>query len=243
MVFAMRYPRVVLVCIAVLTVAAAVHLGKLQITITPQALVADGKPEQRLYEDTVTTFGPDQVTVVYIRDPDLFNAEKLAAVRDAVAALEALPFVARTRSLFSVPEVRVRDELITTAPYLEALPETAQQVERIRAAALMNPFVRHNLLSRDGSTLAINVHLAGSAYSPMRTRASPLQSTRPSRRSGTRSPSPGRWGCPTCAARSRNRPGRSSTGCWPADSPCCCCRWRCCSAGAAQCLSPLPPHR
>lgn len=164
MVFAMRYPRAVWVCIAVLTLAAALQLGQLQINIAPQSLLVDDSAEQRFYRDTVAMFGADNVTVVYVRDPDLFSAKRLAAVKATVRALERLPFVDRTHSLFSVPEIRVHDDLVTTAPYLETLPDSAQQANRIKSAALKNPFVRRNLLSDDGTTLAINVYLDSAFY-------------------------------------------------------------------------------
>ena len=69
--------------------------------------------------------------------------------------------MSRTESLFSVPYLHTVDSYVHTAPYLENLPATAQEAQAIRAAALANPFVRNNLLSEDGTALAVNVYLEG----------------------------------------------------------------------------------
>jgi hypothetical protein len=49
--------------------------------------------------------------------------------------------------------------MVHSEPYLAVSPRTPDAVERARRAALDNPFVRGNLLSEDGSALAIQVVL------------------------------------------------------------------------------------
>ena len=147
-----------------MSVAAATQLPNLHIAISPQSLIVEGDPDQQFYADTVATFGSDRITIVYISDPALFSPEKLTAIRSVIDAIEALPFVDKTRSLFSVPEIRVQDDLVTTRPFLEELPRSEQEAERIQISALKNPFVRKNLLSLDGTALAINVYLKESIY-------------------------------------------------------------------------------
>lgn len=162
---AMRYPRLILAWVVVLTVLAATELPNLKIALSPQSLIVEGTPDQRFYEDTVTTFGADRITIVYISDPRLFSIEKLTAIKPVVEAIEALPFVEKTRSLFSVPEIQVDNDLVTTKPFLHELPASEQEAKRILASALKNPFVRKNLLSPDGTALAINVYLKKLDYS------------------------------------------------------------------------------
>ncbi|MCB1763641.1 MAG: MMPL family transporter [Gammaproteobacteria bacterium] len=165
MAIAMRYPRTVLLWISLLTVAAATQLSDLEITLSPHSLVVEGTPAQRFYEDTIATFGADKITIVYLSDPDLFRQDKLAAIKLVVDAIEALPFVEKTRSLFSIPEIRLQGDLVSTQPFLQRLPESQQDAERILASALKNPFVRKNLLSPDGTALAINIYLQDPEFS------------------------------------------------------------------------------
>lgn len=105
---AMRYPWAVLLWVLVITVTAATQLSDLKISLSPHSLVVPGTSAQRFYEETVATFGADKITIVYLSDPDLFSQDKLAAIKRVIVAIEALPFVERTSSLFSAPEIRLR---------------------------------------------------------------------------------------------------------------------------------------
>ena len=164
MTWAMRHPRRVLVGILVVSLAAATQLPSLQIAISPQSLIIEGDPDQQFYDDTLATFGSDRITIVFLSDPQLFDPAKLAAIREVAANLKALPFVTKTRSLFNVPDVRVTGDLVTTDPYLAQLPEDPASAAEIRQRALMNPFVRKNLFSPDGTAMAINVYLKDDEY-------------------------------------------------------------------------------
>lgn len=159
MVWAMRHPRTVMVGILLVSALAAAQLPKLQVAISPQSLIIEGDSDQAFYEHTLATFGSDRITIVYVQDPELFQTEKLEVLRQVVGNIENLPFVAKTRSLFNVPEIRVKDDLVTTDPFLETLPANTDQAARIRDSALKSPFVRKNLLSPDGTALAINIYL------------------------------------------------------------------------------------
>jgi predicted RND superfamily exporter protein/CRP-like cAMP-binding protein len=164
MAWSMRNPRTVLIGVLVVSILAAGQLPHLQVAISPQSLIIEGDPNQVFYEDTRATFGSDRITIVYLEDADLFAREKLERIQEVIDTIERLPFVEKTRSLFNVPEIRVVDEFVRTDPFLHALPNEKGDAARIRNAALKNPFVRNNLLSRDGRALAINVYLKDSDY-------------------------------------------------------------------------------
>ncbi|MDH5622341.1 MAG: MMPL family transporter, partial [Gammaproteobacteria bacterium] len=164
MCWAMRSPRTVLIGVLIVSVIAASQLPRLQVAISPQSLIIEGDPDQEFYEHTLATFGSDRITIVYIEDPALFEREKLETIRQVVETIEHLPFVSKTRSLFNVPEIRVEGDLVTTDPFLQQLPATPEEAQRIRQSALKNPFVRKNLLSLDGRALAINVYLKNGDY-------------------------------------------------------------------------------
>ncbi|MCB1724680.1 MAG: MMPL family transporter [Chromatiaceae bacterium] len=159
MTWSMRHVGVVLTFVAAVTLVAAVQLPHLRVAISPQSLnIAEGE-EQRFYDDTLKTFGSDRITILYVSDPQLFNRKRLNAVREAIQSIDRLPFVARTLSLFNMPEIRVDGDRVSTAPYLEQLPEDEQDAARLIGRAMKSPFVRHNLLAADGRSMAINVYL------------------------------------------------------------------------------------
>jgi len=168
MTWAVRHPRTVMLLVSVLTLLAAVQLPHLQIAISPQSLIIEGDPDQAFYQDALEEFGSDQVTIVFIQDKQLFEDERLTSIRRAAQALDELPFVVRSQSLFNVPQLQVHGDLITTDSYLSYPPGTPRETQDFLTEALSNPFIRHNLLSDDGSAIAINLYIdkATSTHDP-----------------------------------------------------------------------------
>lgn len=155
----LRFPWHTAALVVLCSLAALWNLDRLEVYISPQALTVEGDPEQHSYDQSVATFGSDRISVVFIRDNELFAPERLQAIGEVVESLEALPFVGHADSLYSVPNLSVVDELVSTNPFLEQIPRTEEEAARVRSAALRNPFVRHNLLSEDGKSMAINLHI------------------------------------------------------------------------------------
>jgi len=158
-----RYPLQVVAFIVLVSLVAATQVSNLQIHVSPQSLTVQGGSDQADYRRSIATFGSDKITVIYLQDDALFDVDKLRALRAEIDRIGELPFVLRTRSLFSVPHVQVEDELVRTEPFLDQLPETPAAVAEVRSAALKSPFVRKNLLSEDGRTMAVNVYIDDSA--------------------------------------------------------------------------------
>jgi hypothetical protein len=79
-------------------------------------------------------------------DSNLFAPERLRAIRDLITELEALPYVVRTESLFSLPNLHTDDDgYVHTGAYLETIPDTPEKAAEFRAVALKNTFVhRHH---------------------------------------------------------------------------------------------------
>jgi predicted RND superfamily exporter protein len=155
-------PWLVLTVIVALSLSSAVQLPKLTLNVSPDLLSLRGDPDRRFYEQAVAVFGSEQVTVLFIRDPNLFEPSRLAAIEEAIERIEALPQVLYTQSLFSLPNLRTRDEFVYTDPFLEPIPQSAAAAGEVIDAARRNPFVRNNLLSADANAMAINVFIDGS---------------------------------------------------------------------------------
>lgn len=154
----LRYTRTVLVLISLLTLWSLWHLADLQLEISARGMMVDNPQAQELYERSLRIFGSENATIVYIEDEDLFTPAKLHAIRAALRRIDASPHVVRTVSLFSLRHLRTVDGYIYTNPYLKDIPETTAGIQPIKEAALRNPLVIGNLLSRDGRAMAINVY-------------------------------------------------------------------------------------
>ena len=154
-----RYPWYVLAVIAAVTAAAGLQIDHLEVDVSGQSLRARHTPEAERYQEFLERYGGGETSVVVLHDPDLFHPDRLAAIREAVQALSALPFVTATHSLYSVPNVKTVDKLVSLKPYLDTLPPDRATASALIEEALTNPFVARNLLSADGTTMAVQLDL------------------------------------------------------------------------------------
>lgn len=151
------HPWIVVIGLTLVTALAGTRLPQLRIHISAEGMMVENDPARLLYERVRQTFPADEGVIIFLRDDALLSAEKLGLIRDRLATINALPFVKKTISLFSVNNVKmVRDEVISR-PFLRTLPTTPEEAEQIRRDALGNPFIANTLLSKDGRSMAINV--------------------------------------------------------------------------------------
>ena len=157
---AVRNARLVAILVTIATLVALVKIPDLKLEISAEGMMLEGHATRRFYEQTLETFGTENVTIVYLQDADIFSPDNLLLIRQAVAKIDASPLVQRTSSLFSLRYLRTVDDFVYTDPYLAKIPATSQQAEKIRKAALANPLAKGNLISEDGTALAINVYFS-----------------------------------------------------------------------------------
>ncbi len=160
--FAAAHPWAVLLVLGVVTLLAATQLAQLRIVVSAESMLEKGTPAWDYFVETEETFGAEDVVIVVLRDPAIFDEQKLVAARYVLRAIGDLPGVGGTSSLFDVKNLKNIDDTIHVKPYLENLPATPAEVEEVRADATRNPLVLGNLISADGQTVAINVYLKGS---------------------------------------------------------------------------------
>ncbi len=163
--FAAVHPRLVLILTGFITLAALTQLPYLRIEISAEGMMVNDEQQMEKYDRTIETFGSENVTVVYLEDPHLFEPENLTAIQQAVRQIEQLEQVERTTSLFSVRYLRTVDGFVFTDPYLNKFPTDQEAADRLVRAALLNPLVEGNLLSNDGTVMAINIYFAAEDYS------------------------------------------------------------------------------
>ena len=164
MLFAARKPWLVLVFVALASMLAIIQLPKLKLEITAEGMMVEDDPERIFYQQTLETFGSENISIIFLRDPDLFQPEKLAAIQQVVWQINDSPLVQQTDSLFSRRYLRAVDGYIYTDAYLGKIPATAREAAAIRQAALRNPLIVRNLLSQDGQSMAINVYFNTNKY-------------------------------------------------------------------------------
>ncbi len=154
-----RYYWAVLLLAAGVTLLAAAQLSRLELDVSIEGMMRAESADALFYREVVDTFGSGELTILFVSDDELNRPDKLAAVQSAVAALEALPFVDRTESLFSINEIVNEDGSISLAPYLAEIPESSEAAQEVFERAARNPFVSRNLLGETATAMAINVYI------------------------------------------------------------------------------------
>jgi len=158
MLFAARHPWALLLVMLAITVAAASQLGQLKFNISAQSMMIEDGSDVEFYRKTLNTFGSENITILFLSDPDLFDADKLHSIKQAIDGIASLPFVNRTESLFSVNNIETVNDNIQLSPYLDKIPDTPELAAAIKENALTNPFIANNLLSGSGNSMAINIY-------------------------------------------------------------------------------------
>lgn len=145
----------------VLSLIASTQLDKIEIQLSAEDMLVQNDPERDYYREIVSQFGDEEIILLYLKDADLAGAAKLTALRNAIDDLEALEFVDRTESLFSVPYLKTVEGYLNKDPYFVAdkLPEDEEQSAKLLDKALINPFVKRTLLSEDKSVTAVAIVL------------------------------------------------------------------------------------
>jgi uncharacterized protein len=166
--FAYRYPRLILVVLVSLTIAAAPALSGLKFDISAQSLLAKSDPSWQVYQKSLEQFGSDSVVMLILSDKNLFDANKLKAIKQVLKRLEKLEFVSNSSSLFNVPNVKEVDGYVESKPFLLDFPENPEQTKQLIDDALANTLVHKNLISSDHQTMGINVFIKGSQDKPGR---------------------------------------------------------------------------
>ena len=154
-----RHPRLWLAFLLAASVLAATQLGELRVRVAADEMLVINDPQRAYYEKVKQTFGEEKVVLLVIEDQQLLAPEKLAVLKEVVDQLAALPFVTRTESLFSVPNVKSVEGYLDKEPYLAKLPETPQEGAALLATALKNPLIRNLLVSPGGNAMAVAVVL------------------------------------------------------------------------------------
>lgn len=153
------HPWWVLTVLFLVSLAAATQLQKVEVQISADELLVAADPERVYFEQIRERFGDDEVILLIVEDDDVLAPDRLEVLGDVVDQLEALPFVDRVESLFSVPRLRSVDGYLKTDPYLNVVPESEQAASELLHEALESPFVRNVLLAPDGRLMAVAVVL------------------------------------------------------------------------------------
>lgn len=155
--FGARNRLISIFIVLLISAFAAFGVSKLKIDTSYDSLVSPEDPGWTAYNETIAEFGSDNTTIVFVEDGNLWTADKLLALEDLVFELEEVEDLENIDSVFHTTSIRDRDGFLESQPLMDYAPADDETSLLIREDALYNPLVKGNLLSNNGSSLAINL--------------------------------------------------------------------------------------
>lgn len=143
-----------------LTVVAALGIPKLQKDTSRRALISVEDPGWPAYRETLDKFGPDNITIVFVFDPELFTEPKLKRLEQLHHELLDLEAVKSVESLFNVTTLRYRDGGLDVGRVLDGRYDDADALERAIENASANPLILGDLINKDGTATAFVVSVS-----------------------------------------------------------------------------------
>ncbi len=148
---------VALAMLIAFTVIAALGMPKLTTDTSRRALISVEDPGWPGYRDTIETFGSDNITIVFVSDPELFTETKLKRLDALHHELLELDAVKSVESLFSVTTFRYRDGGLDTGLVLDGRYDDEEALKQAIENASSNPLILGDLINKDGTATAFVV--------------------------------------------------------------------------------------
>lgn len=161
--FPVRRPRLTLALAGAATLALVAGLGRLEIDSSLEAMSVAGDPLHAHHERQKELFGSDEILSIALPLGDALSPEALALQRRIGDAIQRLPAVDEVDSLVSVDDIAGDGEWLDVSPLVpEGDPGLFSQDElaRIRSQVARNPLLPGWLISKDGSSAALQVRFA-----------------------------------------------------------------------------------
>lgn len=114
-------------------------------------------PARRFYEELLERFGSDDVVLLSLRSESLFTPEGLATLMRVTRAVERAEGVHHVEGLANAVRMRPVDGDLEISEFLESLPDTQQEADRLREDALADPLRAGTFVSSDGTATGIIV--------------------------------------------------------------------------------------
>src|SRR5205814_7269275 len=117
---------------ALITIALASQLPRLQIDASNEGLMLERDPARQYYEQVKATFGSDELTVVMVKG-DIFTAPALGLIQRVSEDLERIEGVTRVDSLATVDNISATDDGMEVAPLLhDGIPSDPAGLARLK---------------------------------------------------------------------------------------------------------------
>ena len=154
--FVLRFRWLLLSLVLLLTIFSFYEMRELKFDSSIESMFLEEDPQLITFNKFKDTFGSDDFVYILFETGDFFKPEMIRLVGRLVEDLERnVPYVDDVKFLGNVEYVEGVEGGIKISDLMEKIPETDEEIKRIKEKAMAEPNYIDNLISKDGKTAAI----------------------------------------------------------------------------------------
>ena len=145
-----------LLVMLILVAAIVSQVPRIEIDISTEGFLHNNDPALVDYNTFRDQFGRDELVIVAIRTPEVFDQEflhKLKLLHDELT--DKVPYTEEINSLINARNTRGEGDQLIVEDLLEQWPETDAEMAAIRDRVLDNPIYKNLLISEDGKITTV----------------------------------------------------------------------------------------
>jgi len=153
------YNRIKTILIMFAVIAAIVsQIPKITIDISTEGFLHKTDPTLIEYNAFRDQFGRDELIIIAINSPEIFNKNFLSKLKTMHNELaEKVPYIEDITSLVNARNTHGKQDELIVAELLEDWPETPEAIAAIQQRVLDNPMFKNTLISEDGTFTTIMI--------------------------------------------------------------------------------------
>jgi predicted RND superfamily exporter protein len=148
-----------MLCVAVFFTT---YIPTMEVKMASEDFLFENDPVRAAYDQYKEEFGQDQIAMLTVEPPEVFDLGFLEKLRAFHGALEdEVPHLEEVTSLINVRSVYGRGDELVVEDLLDEMPSTAAELEALRDRVLSTPsYVSRGVISEDGSATTVLVEVA-----------------------------------------------------------------------------------
>lgn len=145
-----------LLALALFFAATVSHLPDITIDTSTEGFLHENDPALQAYNQFRDQFGRDEMILVGIKAPEIFDPLFLKNLQQLHTELrEQVPYIEDITSLINARETRGQEDQLIVGDLLEDWPENPAELAALRVRAINNPLYTNLLISEDSGFTAI----------------------------------------------------------------------------------------
>ena len=159
--FILRYRRVIIILVVVLTGFTGYQITKMQINSDVISSLPDDDPDAALLKRVATQFGSNMMGMVILESDDIFQTETLEHVLQITEMIEGMDGIISVNSLTNI--IDISEIGIGNLVDIYDLPDTEEELRALKERVFSKEMYKGSIVSEDGTATLIVFSLSEDA--------------------------------------------------------------------------------